>query len=115
MCLNEGVGHEAAHHGLESLSLDGEEDPVDGDMVPGYAGPGGVSPTVDRHTAGNVARGHRITVLLYNVYMDNSEKVRLAVWQIWSIKEQIRYPSAKNENPARMFSNSIINNAIVFS
>ncbi len=64
MRLYEGVGHEPARHGLESLPLDGKEYPVDGDMVPGNAGAGGVAPAVDGHAARDVARGNRVTVFL---------------------------------------------------
>jgi hypothetical protein len=62
--LYEGVSHEPARHGPESLPLDGKEYPVDGHMVAGNAGAGGVAPAVDGHAARDVARGNRVTVFL---------------------------------------------------
>jgi hypothetical protein len=62
--LYEGVGHEPARHGPESLPLDGKEYPVDGHMIPGNAGAGGVAPAVDGHAARDVASGNRVAVFL---------------------------------------------------
>ena len=62
--LDIGVRHESSRHGLESLPLDGEEDPVDGHMVPGDAGAGSVAATVHGHAARDVSRWYSITVLL---------------------------------------------------
>jgi hypothetical protein len=81
--LYEGVGHEPARHCLESLPLDGQEYTVDGDMVAGNAGAGGVAPAVDGHAARDVSCGNRVTVFLPTkiFYTTNRDRTPTSTFQ----------------------------------